>query len=239
MHLFHLFALAVSCIVSIEARSLSFAMPAGNHFSTGALRYSLGLAISEIEYDSGRSDPDSERTIFGGAVSHGFGSSLAVFAQLGMIVDSEIDSGPYDYEGSGLLVGGGVQGRFEVGSASQVVPYLMMNIWSEDLEEKIGIARIEAEVSITDVHIGAIFAHAVNNKFRPYAGADIIISSKGEFEATVTSGTLAVNADADFDRDEKFSLRLGALIDLNGFTLRAETILAGEQTFIVGGGGAF
>jgi hypothetical protein len=201
------------------------------HGRAGASHVSGVFASSDVEYETDGADPDIERTIIGAEYSYGFSADSDVVAQVGIIIDSEIDL--LDYEGEGFLFGGGARTIFKRDGQMTVHGFALFSYQKEDFEDEVAGIDYSLDATTYELHLGSVAAYAVTPTVSAYGGAELLLLNDGEVESDPGDG------DSDLERDDIFNLKLGANIAVDSLTIRPEATLFGEQTFLLAVGTAF
>jgi len=199
--------------------------------NAGGTHVSGVFVNSDVEYDTDGADPDIERSILGVEFGYGLSADTDFVAQLGFIIDSEIDY--FDEDGSGLLFGAGVRSNFYRDGQMSVHGFGVFSYQAEKFEYEILGEDIELKVNTWEVHAGSVASYAATPTIRPYGGAELILIDDGKIEVDPGS------TDDDIERDDIFNLKLGCNFAVNTWDLRPEVTLFGEQTFLIAAGTAF
>lgn len=181
----------------------------------------FGFSFSDIEYEGDNGGQvDIDRKTLAAAVAFGMNPYTDIVFQAGMIFES-------DFEGDddqGFLFGGGVRGL--VYEEDQIKVYglgeliYVLEDYGDNLEGSHLAINLEANVRWSP-----------NERVDIYGGIGLVPFSDGEVEAG--------GADFDIERDDLFSIRIGASFAFgNNFFVRPDVKIVGEQTFTLAAGKA-
>ena len=190
------------------------------------------FSASEIEYEGDGSSDDIDRKILGVEMARGLSGAVDGFAQLGLIVDSEI--GGFD-DGQGFTFGIGGRSVVHKETAYRVSAYGAFTYQSEEFDEK----SIKVELTTYDLHAGAVVGFNATPVMMPYAGLDLVLLSDGDSKVKIKGGGTYDNDDDDIERDDILNLKIGGLFNPATPTVRAEVVLMGEDTFTLAVGTFF
>lgn len=220
--------IAASAALACEARADLLADPSSSN-GDGRTKAAGVFVSSEIEYETDDSDFDVERKILGLELSHGLSRQADLIAQLGFIMDTEVEQIRED--GDGFLFGGGARFEFAQSGTMRVLGFGLLSYQTEEIKD----GSFKLELDTYELHTGAVTAFHVSRTIVPYAGIDVILFDDGEAKSSFGGSS----SEEDIERDDMFSLKLGANINLASASLRPEVTILGEQTFLFAVGAFF
>lgn len=220
--------IAASIALACDAHADLLADPSSTN-GDGRTKAAGVFVSSEIEYESDDSEFDVERKILGIELSHGVSREVDVIGQAGFIMDTEVER--IDEDGDGFLFGGGA--RFEIAQSGslRLLGFGLLSFQTEEIKD----GSFKLELDTHELHTGVVSAFHISRTIIPYAGLDIILFDDGEAKAS--NGNFS--SEDDVERDDMFSLKLGANLDLASVTMRPEVTILGEQTFLFAVGAFF
>jgi len=190
----------------------------------GQSRVGFGLAISELDYDTGSTTPEFKRKTLGVTFDYGVANRLDITGQFGYIMDLEIESNSDD--GKGFVFGFG--GRCLIHSSYQfrVYGYSFFAYQKEEIDRN---SYGKSEITTYDLHLGGIVGFPLSPKMQPYLGLDLIPMDDGEIKTTIGS----YSGKTDIERDDIVNIKLGLDAFFDNVLIRPELTLFGEQTIVL------
>lgn len=231
-----LLILAAGCLATSPAFG-QLLMDTSTITGNGRTKAAATFQASEIEYEGDNNTADVERKTLGAELSYGVTPDVDVVAQLGLIMESEIED--VDEEGDGFTFGAGVRALAYRSGKTSVTGFGMFNYQTEEFEYDVGAADVKYELDTYDFHIGGMVSHAVTPTVAPYAGIDLVAFDDGEGKSTVKVAGQSQSDDSDVERDDILNLKLGANFQVSKAQVRPEATLIGEQTFSLSAGVLF
>ena len=206
------------CILNASTASAQLIVDHQAKANQGQLQLSPALLFSEAEYDpDGGGSQDIERKIFGLAFGYGVHPSLDVYAELGYIIESELESVRDDDDG--FMLGFGVRGQLYQQNAFKLKGFAGARYVDEEYGNGI-------EGSLWELYSGITGRWELSREVGLYGGFDLIPYTDGEVDSRVGS--------QDFDRDDPIGIRVGADFTLNnGVRLNGEIALISDESFIL------
>jgi hypothetical protein len=182
------------------------------------------LGLSKVEYEYSRGDWEfaiSRKTLGLGLVSS-LGSGANLLLQAGYVFKSEYED--TDWEGKGWMLGGGVNFLLHKGSRVSVLGYGLLNYTQEEYEYH---EKLDADLTLTDLHLGALFMFRAGPRAVLYVGPDFVPYSEGEIKFSDK------HRGEDFEREDVLNLKIGASIAAGSVVIRPEVTLMNEQTLML------
>ncbi len=209
--------LAAILLTPFFVSSNASAQVLANTTLSGTSDFMATLAFSDVDYDNEKAYGNTtiERTILAGSFAMKASSDFDFMGQFGFIMDSEFEG--VDKDGSGFMFGAGIRTDVFPEGRAKVNAYGLFNYLSEKYSD------IDLDVSIIELHLGATMNYALNYKFQPFFGLELVPFSDGEAKMGDYSG--------DFERDDLFNLKFGATMNLDKVNLQASLTAMAEQTF--------
>lgn len=190
---------------------------------SGQGRVGFGLGISEIDYETDSTSLEVKRKTIGAIFDYSVASRLDITAQLGYIMDLEIESGHDD--GKGFVFGFGGRGLIHSSHQFRIYGYSFFAYQKEEIDHDPG----KSEITTYDLHIGGIVGFPVSQKMQPYVGLDLVPMDDGEVKTTIGS----YSSKYDIERDDIVSIKLGLDAFFDDVLIRPELTLFGEQTIVL------
>jgi hypothetical protein len=193
----------------------------------GRARLGGALSLSEIAYDVDPVTRDIDRTTLGATFDYGVTREVDLTAQLGFIVETDLED--VDDDGDGFTYGLGIRATVHRPSPrARVGIYGLFDSQNEEIKD----GSTKYKIKTSELHLGGLFAYAISPKVEPYAGVEIVAHDDGEVKVSSPAG----GGSTDIDRDDILNLKLGISAAIGSADLRGELTLVGEQTFTIGAG---
>jgi hypothetical protein len=192
------------------------------------------IGFSDVEYEvdgnEAGSDGDVERTWIAAHGGVGLNEGIDVLLAVAGILEAEPDD--FGNDGDGFALAGGLRGEVWAQDRSAVRLYGQLSFIAEDYgKSNKGPVSTDGELELTELTIGALYVHSLDEGVSFFAGIEAVPFSDGELEAEIKNPALTLSQDLDAERDNLFGVRLGARVDLATLALQADAAIAHEETF--------
>lgn len=183
---------------------------------TNDLGVTFGFSEVDYEIDSGGT-ATVDRKYTGMSLAHGLSEDVDLYGALAYTYEAEVNDSNSDDDG--MIMAAGVKSRLGQVEELSFYGYGQFQYLAEDYGN-------DVDASLFETNLGVLSRVNLFDPLAFYAGLDFIPISEGELDTRV--------GDVDFERDDIFGVRLGADLEMDGWSIRAEYALVSEQTVTLG-----